>query len=484
MNKSILILWAGSLVLATCRSEKKYNPGKPNILFIVVDDLGWSDLSCYGADLHETPNIDRLAREGFFFTNSYAAAPVCSPTRASLMTGKYPARLNFTIWSEAASESERKNQEVFRYLPPKTIENLPLEEITLAEKLKENGYITAHVGKWHLGDLMHFPETQGFDVSVAASQRGAPPSYFYPYRGNAFGEFRFVEGLETDSNGNYFTERKGEYLTDRLTSEAVKIMADAGSRQFFLNLWYYNVHTPLEAKTKDVEHFRKKLVHGLHHQNETYAAMVNAVDDNVGKLIKSLEELGLADNTMVILISDNGGYINEFKNKVVTDNFPLRSGKGSLYEGGIRIPTIIKYPPFGSGNQVIDIPVSTIDFFPTILELAGVEYEPGIDGKSFLRILKGETDMDLLNRALFWHYPHYYPTTTPVSAVREGDWKLMEFLEDGHAELYNLADDFGESRNLEAVHPQIAHNLLEKLHNWKKETNAQGIIINPNFKDK
>lgn len=477
----IKILIVGLIFTGCFNANQKLNPGKPNIIFIVTDDLGWSDLKCYGADLHETPNIDRLAAKSAMFTNSYAAAPVCSPTRASLMTGKYPARLHFTIWSEAASVSERKNQEEFKYLPPQTIESLPLSEVTLAEKLKENGYLTAHIGKWHIGDLMHFPQTQGFDVSIAASQRGAPPTYFYPYRGEAFGEFRFVGDLGTDTRGKYFKDRKGEYLTDRLTDEALKIIEDAGSHPFYLNVWYYNVHTPLEAKADDIEYFRNKLTPGFHHQNETYAAMVKAVDDNVGRVLNKLDDLGLADNTVVIFISDNGGYINEYKNKRVTDNFPLRSGKGSLYEGGIRIPTLIYKPGSHANGHKIQIPISTIDFYPTLLEITGSKNLEPIDGKSLMPILKGEKDTLIQNRALFWHYPHYYATTTPVSAIREGNWKLLEFLEDGHCELYNLADDPGEKHDLAGAQNARAKSLLEKLHNWKYNIDAQSITLNPGF---
>lgn len=482
MKAHLFKILTGSILLTGCTTGQQTDSKKPNILFIVSDDLGWADLKYYGADLHETPNLDKLAKRSAVFTNSYAAAPVCSPTRASLMTGKYPARLHFTIWSEAASASERKNQEVFKYLPPQTIESLPLEELTLAEKLKENGYLTAHIGKWHLGDLMHFPQAQGFDVSIAASQRGAPPTYFYPYKGVAFGEYRFITDLAADAKGNYFADRRGEYLTDRLTDEAIKIMEDAGSRPFYLNLWYYNVHTPLEARASDVARFKGKLSPELHHQNETYAAMVKSVDDNVGRLLNSLDDLGIAENTIVVFISDNGGYINEYKQKAVTSNYPLKSGKGSLYEGGIRIPTIVYQPHARANGQKIETPVSTIDFFPTLLEITGTGNNLPIDGKSILRLLRAEEDTALENRTLFWHYPHYYPTTTPVSALREGNWKLLEYLEDGRTELYNLTHDIGESHNLATEEPEKTKILLQKLHNWKVSVEAQGITLNPKFK--
>lgn len=477
----LLLFLCGSF---SCQTEKQktFNEGRPNIIFIVVDDLGWADLGCYGADLHETPNIDKLAEESLIFTNSYAAAPVCSPTRASLMTGKYPARLNFTIWSEAASPAERRNQERYKFLPPQTIENLPFEEITVAEKLKENGYLTAHIGKWHIGDLVHFPETQGFDLSVAASQRGAPPTFFYPYKGFAFGEFRFVGGLGSDPEGHYFTNREGEYLTDRLTEEALKIIEDAGSRSFFLNLCYYSVHTPIEAKEMDIEYFSNKISSDMNHQNAAYAGMVKSVDENVGRILNKLKESGIEENTAIFFISDNGGYINKYKDKTVTNNTPLRSGKGSLYEGGIRIPTIVSLPNQAKGKK-IDTPVSTIDFFPTIMEMLEIKTYPSVDGQSFLPAIAGVDENNLPNRTLFWHYPHYYPTTTPVSAIREGNWKMLEYLEDGRLELYDLSTDLGETKNLTEDNPEKAGELLKKLHRWKNETNAGEITLNPTFKD-
>jgi len=482
----LLSLFTGSIILTAC--NKTPNTGQkesvPNIIFIVTDDLGWSDLGSYGADLHETPHIDRFARKSLLFTNSYAAGPVCSPTRASIMTGKTPARLNYTIWSEAAGENaEGKRGGNSRYLEPLTLENLPLEETTIAEALHKMGYLTAHVGKWHIGDYMHFPNTQGFDVSVAPSQRGAPPSYFYPYKGTVYNEFRFVGDLGTDATGQYFTDRKGEYLTDRLTDEAMKIIKDAGSRPLFLNLSFYNVHVPLEAKAEDISYFESKLSQEYHHQNETYAAMVKNVDDNVGRLLKKLDDLGITENTIVIFTSDNGGFIQKYDGKVVTDNFPLREGKGSLYEGGIRIPTIIYYPKEPGNGRKIDVPISTIDYLPTVMDIAGIQNDlENIDGKSFLPLLEGKQAKTLEDRALFWHFPHNYYETRPVSSIREGDWKLLEYLESGQVELYNLADDEGEGNNLAAAEPQKAKQLLTRLRKWKTDVGAKEPRLNPEYK--
>ncbi len=479
MKRIYLPLLAGSLLLSNITYGNKSDQKKPNIIFIVTDDLGWSDLGSYGADLHETPNLDRLASKSAVFTNSYSAAPICSPTRVSLMTGKYPARLHYTIWREAASGTDRQEQISHPFIPPVTIVDLPLEEVTIAEKLKENGYLTAHVGKWHIGDLLHYPKNQGFDISVGTSQSGSPKSFFYPFLGR---DNIPLDNLETDGAGKYFKDQTGKYQTDRLTEEAIKILQDAGDHPFYLNLCYYDVHTPIEAKADDIAYFKNKLTPQLKHQNEIYAAKVKAVDDNVGKLLQKLDDLGIAQNTIVIFISDNGGYILKYKERVVTNNDPLRSGKGSLYEGGIRIPTII-FDPFNSkGKQTIDTPISTIDFFPTLLERCGIKNSNIIDGKSFNSRLNNSADTTLNNRPLFWHYPHYYPTMVPVSAVREGKWKLIEFLEDGHTELYNLAEDLSEVHNLVNEKPLEAQRLTELLYNWKKQVGAQEITENPNYR--
>jgi len=489
MNKKniLLIILLVSIILSACNKTQKHlqKVAEPNIIFIVTDDLGWADLGCYGADLHETPNIDGLAEESMVFTNSYAAGSVCSPTRASLMTGKTPAKLNYTIWSEKAGQNaEGKININSKYLEPLTLENLPLEELTIAEKLKSKNYLTAHVGKWHIGDYMHFPNTQGFDVSVASSQRGAPPSFFYPYTGIVYDEFRFVGDLGMDANGKYFTDREGEYLTDRLTDEAMKMIEHAGSRPFFLNLSYYNVHVPLEAKAEDIAYFENKLLPEYYHQNETYAAMVKNVDDNVGRLLNKLDDLGISENTIIVFTSDNGGVIQEYKGKVVTDNFPLREGKGSLYEGGVRIPTIIYYPKNPGKGQQIDIPISTIDYLPTVLDIAGIPNDlENIEGESFLPLLEGKKSKYLEDRALFWHFPHNYYDTRPVSAIRVGNWKLLEYLEDGHIELYNLADDIGEGNNLADTDPQKAEELLNKLHKWKSDVGAKERRLNPEYKN-
>ena len=470
-----------SLLLLCALPIQAQNIDQPNIIFITVDDLGWADLGCYGADLHETPNIDALASTSTLFTNSYAAAPVCSPTRASIMTGKTPANLQLTIWIEAAGH-ERKASSDQKLITPQTAEHLPLEEITLAELLKQKGYLTAHIGKWHLGDLMHFPETQGFDVSFSASQRGAPPTFFYPYRGEAFGEYRFVTDMAMDANHQYFSDREGEYLTDRLTDEAIRVIGDAKGKPLFLNLNYYSVHTPIEAKEGDMKYFQGKKQEKFFHQNETYAAMVKSIDDNVGRIITQLKALGIFQNTMFILTSDNGGYINAYRDTKVTDNTPLRSGKGSLYEGGIRIPTLISAPFLGSQQARVDLSISTIDYLPTVCELVDINLPEGVEGKSFLGALTGKEVPTLSNRNLFWHYPHYYHTTTPVSAIRQGDWKLIEYLGEEKVELYNLRQDMSEEHNLIDENPEKTSELLQSLRSWKEQVSAGKVSTNQIYK--
>jgi len=467
-----------SVLLVTFSCNQNDHP--PNILLITVDDLGWADLGCYGADLHETPNIDAFAETAQKFTQAYAAAAICTPTRAALLTGKSPAKLNMTIWREAATNS-LFNQKL---IPPDVSANLPLEEVTIAEALKAAGYVTAHLGKWHVGDGEHFPELQGFDINVGATVWGCPPTFFYPYRGEIYRSFRFVPGLERGVNGQYSLNRDGEYLTDRLTDEAISIMERFKKKPFFLNLSYYTVHTPIEGKKALVEYYQKAKTSGMSHQNAMYAAMVHSLDENVGKLMNALDQLDLADHTIVLFTSDNGGFINEWAGQTVTDNTPLRSGKGALYEGGIRVPTIIRWPGTTIPNTTSDYPITTQDFYPTLLEMVDLRGDSSqiaaFDGISLVPILKNpQADVD--QRALYWHYPHYYPTTTPVGAIRQGDWKLLQFFEDSHLELYNLREDVGEKNNLEKENPEKAQELLELLRAWRRQVDAPMPQSNPDY---
>ncbi len=433
----------------------------PNIVIILADDLGWSDLACYGSTVHETPHLDRLAQRAVRFTDAYAAAPVCSPTRASLMTGKFPARLHITIWRESAKEPPRNR----RLLPPVTVADLPHSETTIAKRFQAAGYLTALVGKWHLGDAAHYPETHGFDVNIGGTQWGCPATYFYPYRGVFDREYRYVPHLEFG--------REGEYLTDRLTDEALKVIDHAGNRPFFLYLAHHSPHFPIEAKPADVRHFTESLAEKAPRRNATYAAMIRSLDESVGRVLKRLDERGLADNTIVVFFSDNGGWTGVYNKQRVTDNAPLRSGKGSLYEGGIREPLLISWPGVTHG-AVCREPVISTDLYRTLLAMARLPSpeDAGPDGLSLEPLLK-DPQAHLGRDALFFHYPHYYETTSPVSAVRAGDWKLLEYYEDRRLELYNLREDLGEKTNLAGTMGDKANSLRDRLHAWLKAVAAQ-----------
>jgi arylsulfatase A-like enzyme len=439
---------------------------RPNIVFILADDLGWADTGPYGADLHRTPNLDRLAREGMKFERAYAASPVCTPTRASIHTGKYPARLHMTIWREASRRPPANR----RVTPPIVEENLPHSEVTFAEVLREAGYATAHIGKWHLGNAEHYAQTQGFDIDAGGSVWGAPATFFWPYRGNQLygGEYRYIPGLHGG--------KPGEYLTDRLTDEALKFIEASKDRGFFLNLAYHTVHTPIEAKEQVVERYRRQIKPGLRHQNATLAAMVESLDENVGRVLGKLESLGIAGRTIVIFTSDNGGYIGRFRGQTVTNNYPLRSGKGSLYEGGIRVPLLVRWPGVTRAASASNEPVCSIDFYPTILDMTGLagdsKRNAGMDGVSLAPLLR-DPRAALKREELFFHYPHYYETTTPVSAVLARDWKLLEYLEDGRLELYNLKDDPAESKDLASELPDRMKQLKARLDEWRKSVDAQ-----------
>jgi arylsulfatase A-like enzyme len=351
-----IVILATAVCSAAAQDPAKSRP--PNIILILVDDLGWTDLSCQGSTFYETPNIDRLAKEGMRFKHGYSACTVCSPTRAAVLTGKYPARLHITDWIAG-------HQRPFAKLkPPDWTQQLPQEETTIAELLKGAGYATFHVGKWHLGDEAHWPTTHGFDVNVGGNGRGQPPSYFFPYERDAIK----LPGLTTGANN--------EYLTDRLTDEALRIIDANKDQPFFLYLPHYTVHTPLQAKPEKIVKYRAKAdtnpkrERGMNssQHNATYAAMIESLDESVGRIMKQLDELGLTENTLVIFTSDNGGLtLNQ-----TTSNVPLRAGKGSAYEGGVRVPLIVRYPPLVKAGATCDVPAMSIDLAPSIADLARV----------------------------------------------------------------------------------------------------------------
>ncbi len=457
-TRSLLVLLGLAVSLSSLSAA-------PNILFILVDDLGWSDLGVYGSDLHETPRIDAFAGQAIRFTNAYSASPVCSPTRASIMTGKHPAKLRMTVWREAARNPPLRR----RLVPPITADSLPHEEITVAEVLRQGGYVTAHIGKWHLGTAEYYAQTQGFDYDIGGTLWGAPQTFFYPYGGKGpFRGIRYVPHLEGGEDG--------EYLTDRLTSEAIRVLRRERDRPLFLHLAYHTVHTPIEGKPEIVERYRAKIRAGMQHRNPHLAAMVHSLDENFGRILDTLDETAMADDTVVFLTSDNGGYVNRYGGMQVTDNAPLRSGKGSLYEGGIRVPLMVRWPGVTVPGIVSDVPVSSIDYYRTILAMTGLavdrDHGRGIDGIDLAPLLRDPDDVPD-RAALYFHYPHYYATTSPVSAVRMGNWKLLRYYEDARLELYDLADDIGERSNRASDEPEMASALLGRLESWLDQVNAQ-----------
>ncbi len=447
------ILLALSLLAGSRAAEK------PNFVLIVIDDLGWADVGANGSTFYETPNVDRLAAGGMRFTNGCSTCPVCSPTRASLMTGKYPPRVGITDW--IPGRRDLPSQKLAR---PAIRNELPLEETTLAEALKAAGYATAHVGKWHLGGEGFSPERQGFDVNIGGTQAGSPPG----------GYFKFA--TPTLKLGD------GEYLTDRLTQEAARWIRENKDRPFFLTLAHYTVHIPLQPKADLVEKYRAKEKKGPQ-DNPVYAAMVESMDQSVGGILKTLDELKLAERTLVVFTSDNGGLsVKEGPNTPATSNAPLRDGKGFLYEGGVRVPLIVRWPGAVRPGSVCGVPAASIDLFPTFLDAA--ELPPReVDGVSLLPLLKGGEKLD--REALYWHYPHYSNQGgRPGGAVRAGDWKLVEHYEDGRAELFNLKEDAGEKADLAARHPERTAELRKKLDDWRKSVGAKMPTLNPNYDPK
>jgi arylsulfatase A-like enzyme len=433
---------------------------RPNIVFILVDDLGWADVGCFGSKYYETPNIDRLAAQGMRFTDAYAACPVCSPTRASIMTGKYPARLRLTDW--IPGEGNAPNHAL---LVPPWRQFLPLEEVTLARALKPAGYASASIGKWHLGGPAYFPEHHGFDLNVAGSDTGQPASYFWPYEGKT----HTVPGLKAGG-------QPGEYLTDRLTDAAESFIETNKDRPFFLYFAHYAVHVPLQAKAAVLAKYQAKRPLGGQ-TNAVYAAMIESVDESVGRVLGKLEALGLNERTVVVFMSDNGGLWPQ-----ATSNAPLRAGKGHPYEGGIREPLIIRWPGHVRPGRRCSVPVCSIDFFPTLLELAGAPAPGPVDGLSLAPLLRESGTLP--RDALYWHYPHYWSgnLVRPSGAVRAGDWKLIEFYEDMRVELYNLKEDLGESRDLASARPEKAAELRGRLHRWRDSVDAQMPTPNPNYR--
>lgn len=522
-------------------------PRPPNIVLFVVDDLGWRDLSCYGSSFYDTPNVDRLAASGMKFTNAYATCHVCSPSRASLLTGKYPARLQLTDWL-----SGRKNFPFQRLLNAELQQHLPLQEITIAEALKEHGYRTAHIGKWHLGEEPFGPLSQGFDIQAPRWNKGWPKlGYHAPFE---------LEGL---------ADQPGDYLTDRLTDVAEDFIETSGGKPFFLYLSHFAVHDPIQGPealvskyerkrelqppadgpsfilegNPDAEHpltaaeievrakqlawsgFRvlpDRIVKIKQHQNNIqFAAMIESMDESLGRIVSKLDALGLSENTIIVFVSDNGGMSaanfgkptrvigkRQLDAAFSTSNLPLRGGKGWLYEGGIRVPLVIYQPKIqqtgydcdvpnavSAGDRratlgmqqtghSCDVPVITNDLYPTLLELAGLPLLPQqhVDGISLASLLRGETELQ--REALYWHFPHYsnHGMQSPGGAVRVGAYKLLEYFENDTVQLFNLREDLAEQHDLSQQQPEKVTELRTMLHAWRDQVSAQMMPANPDYR--
>lgn len=496
MNRRVFLKAAGSVAVmfATgCTGDAIAGfSGKkqPNFVFFLIDDMGWVDLGCYGSKLYETPNIDKLASEGMLFTDAYSSNPVCSPTRASIMTGKYPSRLKM----DGLGPCVPKPDAYRKLLTPITSGNLPLEEKTIAESLKEAGYKTFFAGKWHLHTRAqykkntHYPEKQGFDVNMGGNHTGQPRGgYFSPYENP-----QLPDGPE------------GEYLTDRLTTEAIKFIKQNKDKPFFTYMSYYTVHTPIQAKEETVEKYKEKIRRmGLEHprkrediraikegkrwsdscqNNAEYAAMVEHLDENVGRILDSLKDNGLENDTVIIFASDNGG-LSTGSPTGATSTLPLRGGKAWVYEGGIRTPAIIKCPGTIKAGSISDEPIISMDYYPTMLGMAGLPQNPDqhMDGVNLTPLLKGGK---IKRDALYFHFPYYHHINSmgPAGAIRAGDYKLVERFEDMTVELYNLKDDIGERKDLSRKEPEVTAKLKKMLYDWRKETGTRMPVVNDQYR--
>ncbi len=484
------------LNLTSLEAQAQAKP-KPNIILFLIDDLGWADLGITGSKYYETPHLDKLAREGAFFTDAYAANPVCSPTRASVLTGKYPSRIGLTNHSGARGGMGPQ----YKLTPPEVVGNMPPGDVTLAEALKSAGYTTAHIGKWHLQahhmkGREYYPEANGFDLNIAGHKMGQPGDYYFPYTSKQHPSTN-VPDMEDG--------KEGDYLTDALTDKAIKFIEDQagqGESPFFLNFWYYTVHTPIipdksklkkyNQKAKSMWLDQKAKVGIKEHQSisravqssAAYACMVESMDENIGRIIATLKKRGIFENTIIVFLSDNGGLSTGSGPNSPTSSLPLRAGKAWVYEGGIRSPLIISYPAGLKPGLKVNEPAVSTDIYPTLLDLAGLPLIPEqhVDGLSLKPLLSGKKAI-LGREAIYFHYPHYHHINTmgPAGAVRMGDYKLIEVYESGQCELYNLREDIGEQKNLASQKPELVAKMKKMLQEWREQSGSKMTTLNPRY---
>ncbi len=477
MPRFVLVLLA--CLLAEAAFVAGAEPARTNVVFFIVDDLGQRDLSCYGSSFYDTPNVDRLAADGVRLTNAYAACPVCSPTRASLLTGRYPQRCGITDYIGAAQPGKWKRNT--KHLPAPYTEQLALDEVTIAEVLKASGYATFFAGKWHLGGDGFSPEDQGFDINMGGLPQGGPyggKKYFSPY-----------------ANPKLPDGKDGEHLPDRLATEAANFITQHQDEPFFVYFPFYSVHTPLMSRADLKNKYEEKRSTldvtdqfgdeaprkvRLSQDHAVYAGMVEAMDQAVGKVLKTLDDLKLSENTLVIFTSDNGGLSTSEGSP--TSNFPLRAGKGWLYEGGICTAGIVRWPDVIPSGQVSDFPLISADYFPTILEAANLTCPSDVqlDGVSILGALNGTGEAP--SRPLFWHYPHYgNQGGAPGAAILAENWKLIEWFDGDQVELFNLALDPSETQNLADSEEARVNSMRDVLHAWQEDVGAKFSTPNPGY---
>ena len=455
MNNQIIKKLSFLLLLMLLSSSNKESLDKPNIILIVADDLGWSDLSYMGSEYYETPNIDKLSKSGMTFYNGYASSANCAPSRATMLSGKYHTEHGiYTV-----RNSDRGSRKTRKIIPIETKTTLDLDFFVIPEMLKEVGYTNGHFGKWHLGDVGFHPEQSGFDVNIGGNRHGGPGGYFAPY-----------------PNPELENEPKGEYLTDRIGDEVVKFIDQNKENNFFAYVPFFSVHTPIQSKPDYQKKYSNKESNEYHNRPD-YAGMIQSLDENIGKILDKIDTLNLSENTLIIFTSDNGGI------RAISNQYPLRAGKGSYYEGGIKVPMIFSWKGKIEAETDSYERISNLDFYPTIKNLVGYKESIDLDGEDLTPIFKGEK---LKKRELYFHFPIYLEPyrvqldsgtdplfrTRPGTVIIKDNWKLHHYYEDNKFELYDLEKDISESKNLVEINKDKKTELLMDLNNWRKAKNA------------